>query len=83
VLRTADAVALGVGNARGVVVGVSEEANERKYAVLIGDRTFMLGSSDLVQTGECVDREAVYGGEAVEVLPERYPEDGFPPEGEN
>ncbi len=33
----------------------------------------MLGSSDLAPTGERVDREAIYAGEAVEVHPERYP----------
>lgn len=76
VLRTERAVALGVDDARGVVVGVSEEAGEPAYAVLVGDRTFMLGSADLARTGERVDREAVYGGEVVEVLPERYPDDG-------
>jgi hypothetical protein len=83
VLRTEHAVALGVGNARGLVVGVSEEAAERNYAVLIGDRTFMLRSSDLVRTGERVDREAIYGGEALEVLPGRYSEGGFSSEGGN
>jgi Immunity protein 31 len=74
VLSSADAVALGVGNARGVVVGISGEANERKYAVLIGERTFMLDPSDLVRTGESVDREAIYGGETMQVSPERYPD---------
>jgi hypothetical protein len=74
VLSSADAVALGVSNARGVVVGISGEANERQYAVLIGDRTFMLSPSDLVQTGESVDREAIYGGETIRVSPEHYPD---------
>jgi Immunity protein 31 len=74
VLSSADAVALGVDNARGVVVGISGETNERKYAVLIGERTFMLDPSDLVRTGESVDREAIYGGETIRVSPERYPD---------
>jgi hypothetical protein len=67
-----EAVALGVSNARGVVVGISGEANERKYAVLIGDRTFMLAPSDLIPTGHLVDRDAIYGGEAIQVSPEHY-----------
>jgi hypothetical protein len=74
VLSSADAAALGVSNARGVVVGISGEANERQYAVLIGDRTFMLSPSDLVRTGEHVDRQAIYGGETIRVSPERYPD---------
>jgi hypothetical protein len=63
-----------VGNTRGVVVGISGEANERSYAVLIGDRTFMLDPSDLAPTAESVDREAIYGGETLSVSPERYPD---------
>ena len=73
VLSSANAVALGVGNTRGVVVGISGEANERTYAVLVGDRTFMLDPSDLSPTGESVDREAIYGGEIISISPERYP----------
>jgi hypothetical protein len=73
VLNSPNAVALGVGNARGVVVGISGEANERTYAVLVGNRTFMLDPLDLAPTGESVDREAIYGGETIRVSPERYP----------
>jgi hypothetical protein len=72
ILSSPNAVALGVGNARGVVVGIAGEANERTYAVLVGDRTFMLDPSDLVPTGESVDRKAIYGGETIKVSPERY-----------
>jgi len=75
VLNSASAAAMGVGNARGVVVGISGEADKRKYAVLVGDRTFMLDPSDLVPTGESVDREAIYGGHAIWVSPERYRDD--------
>jgi hypothetical protein len=72
VLSSPSAVALGVGNARGIVVGMSGQAGERTYAVLVGDRTFMLNPSDLAPTGESVDREAIYGGETIRVSPERY-----------
>ena len=76
VQNSAAAVALGTGGTRGVVVGISGEAGEEKtYAVLIGDRTYMLSPADLVRTGESVDREAIYGGETTRVSPERYPDD--------
>lgn len=77
VLCSPNAMALGVDNTRGVVVGVSGEESERMYAVLVGDRTFMLAPSDLVPTGESVDREAIYGGETIRVSPERYPDDEY------
>ncbi|MDT0346037.1 Imm31 family immunity protein [Streptomyces litchfieldiae] len=64
VLRTTCAAALGVGGARGVVLGISEGENGRMYAVFIGDTAYMLSPSDLVPTGERVDREAIYGGSA-------------------
>lgn len=71
----AAAAALGVAGTRGVVVGISgEDGEEKMYAVLIGDRTYMLGPADLVRTGESVDREAIYGGETISVSPERYPD---------
>ncbi|WP_165970212.1 Imm31 family immunity protein [Nonomuraea terrae] len=75
VLNTDDSAALGVGNTHGVVVGISEEAGERKYAVLIGGTTYILGPSDLAQTGKKVDRETIYGGDIAHVLPERYSDD--------
>ena len=73
VLGGPSAVAMGAGNARGVVVGISGEADERMYAVLVGDRTFMVDPSDLLPTGESVDRETLYSGETVVVSPESYP----------
>lgn len=74
VLSSHNARALGVANVRGVVVGISGEENERTYAVHIGDRTVMLDPSDLIPTGESVDREALYDGETVPIAPERYPD---------
>ena len=68
-----NAEALGVGNTRGIVVGISGEVNETAYAVLIGDRTVMLDPTDLVPTGEILEREAVYGEETLSISPERYP----------
>jgi hypothetical protein len=67
--------ALGIRSGRGIIVGISGEGSDRTYAVLIGDRTFMLHASDLIRTGERVDREAVYGGETIRVSPERYEDD--------
>jgi hypothetical protein len=75
VLSSPNAQALGVGNTPGVVVGISGEASERRYAVLVGDRTFMLDPSDLAPTGQSLDREAIYGGEAIAVSPQRYSND--------
>jgi hypothetical protein len=68
-----NAVVLGVENAHGVIVGISGEADERTYAVLIEGRTSMLDPSDFAPTGQSVDREAVYGGETIKVSPASYP----------
>ncbi len=81
VLASPDAMALEVSNSRGIIVGISNEPDGKRYAVLIGNRTFMLDASDLVRTGERVDRETIYGGETIQVRPERYSDDGPHPLG--
>ncbi|MEV1009721.1 hypothetical protein [Streptomyces sp. NPDC049881] len=75
VLKTADAASLGVSGTRGVIIGLSEGEMGKMYAVLIGDRTYTLGRSSLMRTGERVDPESIYAGDAVRVLPVRYPEE--------
>jgi hypothetical protein len=75
VLETTDATTLGVSGTRGVILGISEGENDTQFAVLIGDTTYMLCVSDLGQTGERVNPNAIYGGEAVIVPPEHYPKD--------
>jgi hypothetical protein len=72
VLTGPDATATGVSGSRGIVVGVSGTADDESYAVLIDGRTVMLGRSELARTGERVDREAIYGGETIQVSPQRY-----------
>jgi hypothetical protein len=74
VLTSPHTVTLGVQGGRGVVVGMADDGDEKSYAILIGSRTFMLGETDLARTGERVNREAIYGGESIRVLPERYPD---------
>ncbi|WP_159000958.1 hypothetical protein [Streptomyces sp. SBT349] len=75
VLQTADSVSLGVSGNRGVVIGLSAGESEEVFAVLIGDRTYMLGRSSLMQTGERADPASIYAGDVVRVTPERYPDD--------
>lgn len=74
VLGTANALALGVDGAHGVVVGIAHEPSESMYAVLIESETVMLARTDLVSTGQFVDRHEIYSGEVIRVSPERYPE---------
>jgi hypothetical protein len=66
------AIALGVANLEGVVVGKSGEQGQMSYAVLVGDRTYMIDAPDLDRTGERVSRSSVYGGESIRVDPQRY-----------
>ena len=42
VLSSPTAAALGVSDNRGIVVGISGEAEEKKYAVLVGSRTLSI-----------------------------------------
>ncbi|MER5916483.1 tetratricopeptide repeat protein [Streptomyces sp. NPDC001982] len=76
VLETGHTVELGVVGATGVILGKSQGADERIYAVLIGDETIMLPESVLVPTGRYIDPNEVYGGESIRVQAERYPEEG-------
>jgi hypothetical protein len=61
-----------VDRKRGIVVGISEDGDNKLYAVLVEDSTYMLDGSDLAQTGEFVSRESLYDGSDVRVSPERY-----------
>lgn len=76
VLASGHTAGLGIANARGIVVGMAEEAGKKTFAVLVADRTFSVEETDLSSTGERVEREAIYGGETVRVQPEQYPEGG-------
>lgn len=69
ILETRTTQELEVVGERGVVVGVSEEAGDRFYAVALESlgRTIMLGAGDLRPTGRRVEREDIYGGERLRV----------------
>lgn len=75
VLESAHAIELGVGGDSGVVLGKSQGAEGRVYAVLIGNEAFMIPEADLVPTGRHVDHDEVYSGESVRVQAEWYPEE--------
>lgn len=76
VLETGYTLQLGVGGATGTILGKSQGADERIYAVLIGHETIMLSESVLVSTGRYIDPDEVYGGESIRVQAEKYPEEG-------
>lgn len=72
VLNSPAAVTLGVSGRRGIVLGVSEGANGKVYAVSVDDLIYMLNASDLSRTGERVTRESIYDGNVIKVPPRRY-----------
>lgn len=77
VLETNRTVKLGVSGATGVILGKSRGAEERIYAVLVGDETTMLPESSLMSTGRYIDPDEVDSGESIKVQAEKYPEEGL------
>jgi Immunity protein 31 len=53
---------LGIAGLTGVVVGHSGDSGGDAYAVLVDDETCMVSGSDLVPTGEVLERSAIYSG---------------------
>ena len=51
-----------------------------EYAVLIGERVWMVDSSDVVPTGEVLTRDALYDGSSAKVEPQRYHDRESPPD---
>ncbi|MGH9151748.1 MAG: hypothetical protein ACRD03_05025 [Acidimicrobiales bacterium] len=79
--RTEATERLGIGDKRGVVVGIAEpeaEGETRGFAVAIGAETYMVQDGDLSLTGERVEREAVYDGSSLHVTVEGEPADDGP-----
>lgn len=76
--RSERAVAMDLADRQGIVVGMAGGPSGMSYAVLVGERTYTLSRSDLVGTGEHVDRSVVYTGETTRVQPQRYETDDSP-----
>jgi hypothetical protein len=72
VLRTSRTADLRIDNFKGVIAGISDSGSRIEYAVLIGDTTWMIDSSDVVPAGEVLTREALYDGSSVRAEPQRY-----------
>lgn len=76
VLETVQSLELGVAGASGVILGKSQGAEGKVYAVLVGNETFMIPEDGLVSTGRHVAHEEMYSGESFSVQAERYSEGG-------
>ena len=66
---------LGIDGRNGVVGGISDSGSHVEYAVMVGGKSYMVDSSDLIPTGEVLRREAFYDGSSVRVEPQRYTDD--------
>lgn len=58
-----------------MVGGISDSGSHVEYAVMIDGVSYMVDNSDLIPTGEVLEREAVYYGSSVKVEPQRYAAD--------
>jgi hypothetical protein len=72
VLSTSRTAAFRIDGCEGVITGISDSGSHVEYAVLIGERVWMVDSSDVVPTGEVVTRDALYDGSSAKVEPQRY-----------
>jgi hypothetical protein len=72
IMRSARTAALGIDGRTGVVSGISDSGSHVEYAVMIGGVSYMVDSSDLIPTGEVLNREMFYDGSSVNVEPQRY-----------
>lgn len=58
---------LGVAGKTGVVVGHSGSLAGDVYAVLVAGEACMVAGSDLLPTGEILERDAIYTGDSLSV----------------
>jgi hypothetical protein len=70
--RTAN---LGIDGLNGVVGGISDSGSHVEYAVMVGGKSYMIDSVDLIPTGEVLKREAFYDGGSARVDPQQYTDD--------
>jgi hypothetical protein len=72
IMRSTRTANLGIDGLNGVVGGISDSGSRVEYAVMVGGKSYMINSVDLIPTGEVLKREAFYGGGSVRVDPQRY-----------
>jgi hypothetical protein len=75
IIRSARTAHLGIDGLNGVVGGISDSGSHVEYAVMVGGKSYMIDSVDLIPTGEVLERETFYGGGSARVDPQRYLDD--------